>query len=445
MDRSSPRHVLQAVVREMFRRMPGTRPFVVGALDGVYRVALFPFRRPRSAGVAAQPPELVRRTDAYNEAAERYFASFADPEFLLNKPFSEPYSLSKHLIDAGVLIDGMRLRPGDLVAEIGAGSCWLSHLINRFGCATVAIDVSPTALALGRTLFERDPRTNWALQPRFLPYDGRTLPLPDGSCDRIVINDAFHHIPNQQELLLEMYRALRPDGVVAMSEPGYGHGSAERSIAEATTTGVLENELVLEDVAALARECGFTAVNVIVASPFVRREIPARDLGRFMGGKGFTKYWQELCAGLEAHHYILCHKGDPEPTTARPGRLAASIQIGAGAAARAARGQPFQVRARILNAGDTRWLSGEASGRGWTRIGAHLYEGTEPRKLADFDWYRADLPRDVPPGRDVTLDLRLPPLAETGTYQIVVDLVIEGTAWFADRGSRPATLRLTVE
>ena len=37
------------------------------------------------------------------------------------------------LIDTGVLIEALRLRPGDVVAEIGAGSCWLSHMLNRHG------------------------------------------------------------------------------------------------------------------------------------------------------------------------------------------------------------------------------------------------------------------------------------------------------------------------
>jgi ubiquinone/menaquinone biosynthesis C-methylase UbiE len=60
----------------------------------------------------------------------------------------------------------------------------------------------------------------------FLPYDGQTLPVADASVDRIVLYDAFHHIPNQERLLREMRRVLRPDGIVAMSEPGRGHSTS---------------------------------------------------------------------------------------------------------------------------------------------------------------------------------------------------------------------------
>lgn len=185
---------------------------------------MLPFRRVRVDGTPTENAQLTARTDAYNQAAERYFQEFRTPSFLLDKPFSEPTALPKHLIDAGVLISGLRVAPGDVVLE------------------------------LGRRLFEADARTKWDLAPQFLVYDGHRLPVDDASCDGIVINDAFHHVPNQRELLTEMCRVLRPDGIVAMSEPGHGHAASEHSLNEATNWGVLENELVLEDVAAAGSE-----------------------------------------------------------------------------------------------------------------------------------------------------------------------------------------------
>jgi len=418
----------------VFHRWPAAQRTGLAALDLVYRVALLPFRRARVPGRAVEASRLVANTAAYNDAAERYFAGFADPSFLLDKPFSETPLAAKHLIDAGVLIDAMRLRPGDVVAEIGAGSCWLSHMLNRFGCQTIAVDVSSTAIALGRQLFERDSRTNWSLAPAFLAYDGCRLPIDDGACDRVVINDAFHHIPNQRELLTEMHRVLRADGVVAMSEPGYGHGAAEHSVAEAES-GVLENELILEDVAALAEAAGFREVTVMVASPLVRREIPARDLGAFMGGKQFAEYWKALCSGLEQHHYIVLHKGSSEPTTARPARLTAHIEI--------VQASREQVTLRVTNIGDTRWLASNAQSRGWTRVGAHLYRAGPPRELLDFDWHRLNLPHDIGPGEQVTLESDLPVLT-AGEYLVAFDVVVEGLTWLADRGSAPATVPLRV-
>ena len=66
-----------------------------------------------------------------------------------------------------------------------------------------------------------------------------------------------------------MLRLLAADGIVAMSEPGEGHGVAATSLTESANTGVLENELVIEDVATLAEAVGFTAANVLATSPMV--------------------------------------------------------------------------------------------------------------------------------------------------------------------------------
>jgi SAM-dependent methyltransferase len=443
-----PSRVIQTRLREAFGRFPVLRRVALRVLEPAYRVALFPFRRAQGRGEPTEQATLVDQTEDYNLAAERYFVEFENPEFLLGKPFSEPSLFSKHLIDVGVLVDGARLQPGDTVVEIGAGSGWLSHFLNRFGCRTIAVDISPTALDFGRTLFERDPQTNWSLDPQFLAYDGHTIPLADAVCDRIIVSDAFHHIPNQRELLQEMHRLLRPDGVVAMSEPGRGHGTAPISVAETEQTGVLENELVIEDVASLAESVGFTAVTLLAASPTIRHEFPARDLGRFMGGKGFARYWKALCSGLDRHHYIVMYKGRTQPTTERPAELNPRIQVLAGPATVSARvGAGIPVVVSVANLGDTVWLHrgvGDPA-RGWTRLGGHLFEVGATRRLVDHDWCRESLAVDIGPGDSRVLRFDLPPLDRAGQFLVEFDLVIEGALWFASGGTCTAVLRIDVE
>ncbi len=111
------------LARRVLRRWPGVERRALAALDVGVQVALLPFRRPALRGRASEPPGLLDRTDAYNRAAERYFAEFEDTSFLIGKPFSDLAEAPKHLIDAGVLIRALRLRRGDTVVELGAGSC----------------------------------------------------------------------------------------------------------------------------------------------------------------------------------------------------------------------------------------------------------------------------------------------------------------------------------
>jgi SAM-dependent methyltransferase len=438
------RTALHRAVRRIFHQSPAIEAAALGLLDAWCQLALLPFRRARRSGQVSEEAALVTATDRYNRAAEQYFATIGDSSFLLAKPFSEPAALPKHLIDAGVLLSALRVAPRDVVMEIGAGSCWLSHMLNRYGCKTISVDVSPTALALGRRLFESDSRTNWQLHPEFLSYDGHRLPVEDASCDGIVINDAFHHVPNQRELLIEMHRVLRSHGIVAMSEPGRGHGATAQSVREASDSGVLENELVLEDVAALARDCGFASVQVVLASPFAHAAIDAGELGAFMGGKGFARYWKAYCAALEQHHYITCAKTALGYTTRRPSRLSAQIRADDTSIRAARAGEPFTTELIITNTGDTTWLGGNTPRNGWTRVGAHLYRDDSTQTLVDFDWWRQPLPDDVAPGATVTLRAEMPPLRAAGTYMVSIDLVIEQVAWFTDFGGEPATLRIEV-
>ena len=441
--------MIRSLLVAVFGRFPELRQAAWAAWEPFLRFALLPFRRPSSPGRAVENADVVARTAEYNQAAERYYAEYSDPEFLLTKPYSDSAQFARYLVDVGVLIAGARIQPGDTVLEIGAGSCWLSHMLNRYGCRTISVDISPAALALGRRLFERDAWTNWALEPRFLAYDGRRLPIEDGSCDRVLLYDAFHHIPNQRELLAEMHRVLAPDGIAAMAEPGQGHAESLTSITETADWGVLENELVVEDVAALAEAAGFGAVNVLAEGPTRRFELPARGIRAFQGGgAGFSRFWGDLCCELRGHHYLLLHKSGSTPTTVRPGRLGAELRLVRSAAPALSRGEPLHVVLRVRNTGDTRWLHrGDGEPRaGWTRLGAHLHEAGEPLgAVIDFDWFRAALDRDVEPRKSFTVRLALPGIDRPGRYDVLFDLVIEGVTWFAARSaSNPPRLRVTV-
>lgn len=167
------RELLRGIVRPAFRHTPALRRAGLTAIDVLLAPVLFFFTLRHSVAPAVAPDKSDADVDTFNRAAEDYFAKLGPDRHLLRKPFSEPESLSRRLIDVGVLIDGMRLTPGMTVLELGAGSCWVSHFLNRMGCRTIAVDVSPSALLLGRALFEHDTDTNWTLQPLFLSYDGR--------------------------------------------------------------------------------------------------------------------------------------------------------------------------------------------------------------------------------------------------------------------------------
>lgn len=430
--------------------LPGAKPAARAVAEKLFewmvRMRLPPLAMPSAApiGDADAAPEAVR---AYNEAAERYFAEHRNREFVLGKPWSDPGNLPRYLFNLGILTHRLQLAPGDTVLELGCGSAWVSHFLNLLGCHTVAIDVAPSAVELGRQLFERSRHTRWELEPAFLAYDGETLPLADESCDAIVLHDAFHHIPNPKRVLAELARVLRTGGMVAMSEPGRDHAGSALSRRETDETGVLENNVLVEELGRLALSVGFTRVAAVPLSLDGTPEVPAEGYVAFLRGEKLLDFWARLIPGLAGEAHVLLYKGDRIPTTRRPKELEARLELVGGPSATTLRpGDRLPLRVRLENRGDTLWLARPpaAGHRGWTRLGAHLYGGGSRRPL-DFDWLRRDLPADLAPGDAVELALALPALDRPGDYRVVLDLVAEEVTWFEVVGSPVLELTLRVE
>ena len=349
----------------------------------------------------------------------------------------------QRLFDIGVLIHWLRLSPGEMVLDFGAGSCWLSMFLHRFGCRTVAVDISRTVLELGRRIFERDPATDWNLCPEFIPYDGHSLALDDESVDKIIIYDAFHHIPNQEEILRELSRVLKKTGIMAMCEPGRFHATTGSSFRNTTETGILENSIIVEDIADRAKACGFKYVTVVPISLQKSIEVPARELNAFLAGKKFADYWLRLRDSLIDMDYILFFKETYVPDTRRPGRLEAIFSRLQGLDEILVRpGERTRLRLLVNNVGDTCWLSWTPDSIGKTQLGAHLYRKDSEGAALDFEWYRLELVHDVAPGGGIILDVELPPLQEED--RILFDMVSEQIAWFHEFGSKPLELYLRV-
>ncbi len=385
--------------------------------------------------------ELLERTDELNRAAERYFRDAADTGFLRRKPFSSP-EYARQLFNLGVLFHWGRVSPGDTVADFGAGSCWVAHFLNLYGCRTIAVDVSPTALELGEQLFREHPWTRWDLDPRFIAYDGYSIPLEDSACDRVIIHDAFHHVPNQEGILRELARITRDGGIVAMCEPGRMHSCTEESRHEVETTGVLENDIVVEELARLARDCGFRDVNVVPLSLGGASEVAAENVPAFLTGRGLMSYWSHHAQALLGNHFILLYKGAFRPTSRQPGGLRAGIELLGDRRMETTPGAPVAVPVRVVNEGEARWLDESGGVPGATRLGAHLNDSDGA--VVDYDWYRLALPGEIAPGQREELTLELIAPAEPGRYTVEIDLVAEGVAWFAQNGSPTATLTLDV-
>src|SRR5205823_2678636 len=129
------------------------------------------------------------------------FQGLTNLDYHLAKPFAAVDEAPALLISFMQVLLGLKLAPEMVVLDFGAGSCWSSRYLTQLGLEVIAMDASASALEIGRQLYARNPVFGEKPPPRFLAFDGRRFELPDESVDRIVCYDAFHHVPNPEEVL----------------------------------------------------------------------------------------------------------------------------------------------------------------------------------------------------------------------------------------------------
>ena len=113
------------------------------------------------------------------------------------------------------VLDELQVRPGDTVADVGAGRGYFSfHLAGRVGSRgkVYAVDVDHTSLEeLRRRATERKVAN---IETVVSEHDEPKLP-PE-QLDRILIVNSYHEFRNYQAMLGALLRALKPGGRMAI-------------------------------------------------------------------------------------------------------------------------------------------------------------------------------------------------------------------------------------
>jgi len=151
---------------------------------------------PASPQAAATPQEMHHRHDD----PMAYIASLEDPK-------RDAYQKPDEVMAA------LALRPGEVVADIGAGSGYFTLRFARAVGATgrvYAVDISPDMIRyLNRRL--RDAHVTNVSTVLADPDDPL---LGDASVDRFVIVDTWHHVEDQAKYLRLLKKMLKPGGQV---------------------------------------------------------------------------------------------------------------------------------------------------------------------------------------------------------------------------------------
>jgi ubiquinone/menaquinone biosynthesis C-methylase UbiE len=111
-----------------------------------------------------------------------------------------PDSLKDEIVLKAYLLPGMQ------VADIGAGSGFLSGLLVGKAGLVHLVDSSEEMLAQVKKNLSANSNTQFHLA------EGREIPLPDHSQDAVFANMYLHHAPDPFAAIIEMTRILKPGG-----------------------------------------------------------------------------------------------------------------------------------------------------------------------------------------------------------------------------------------
>jgi ubiquinone/menaquinone biosynthesis C-methylase UbiE len=380
--------------------------------------------------------QLLRGTsiEEFNRLAEEYFARENDWTYYLAKPFGSIDEAPQLLINLAVTLQGMALFRGASVLEFGAGTCWASRYLTQLGCRVTAVDVSPTALAIGQELYRRQPVSGEQPEPRFLLWDGTKLDLPDQCVDRVMCLDALHHVPNPREVIFELGRVLKDGGIAGFAEPGPNHSQSPQSQYEMRTFKVIENDIDIPAIWRHAQEAGFTDLKLAIFNvPPVHLSL--HEFEDFLkGGPSTVDYARAVSDYMQNQRTFFLYKGTPElPDSRFRDALHALINVSP-ALVEANADEPFKIHATVTNDSKSVWLPRNA-GPGAVLLGCHVYDKNGDLYHHSFHW-EALTPdeRKIFPGETVNVEVNVPPLPK-GEYVLEFDMVSNDVSWFSRVGS----------
>lgn len=177
------------------------------------------------------------------------------------------------------------IQPGMTALELGCGAGWLTLAMAQRGATATGIDISARALDIARDYYD-SIRESVSGAVTYDVADLNALALPADHYDVIAVKGTLHHLLRMEHVIDEMQRALKPGGLLWVSDSD-GEEAMETVLVASALMFVLPTAISYRDKFAGLVRFGSNAPSRIKAS------IEAEGLSPFEGA-GREHDWVRL-------------------------------------------------------------------------------------------------------------------------------------------------------
>jgi 2-polyprenyl-3-methyl-5-hydroxy-6-metoxy-1,4-benzoquinol methylase len=371
----------------------------------------------------------VYNEEEHNQKAEDYFATIADTSYLITKPFYTTVGTPSLLGNFAALIEASELFMRCEVLDFATGSGWTARHVAQMGCNVTGVDISKSAISIANSATKTFPLVGNAGTLNFDATTTLTESKFENFFDRIIIMDAYHHLPNPQETLKLFFNILKPGGILAMSEPGRHHSKTAPAQAEMRQYGVLERDFIVEEVENDAKVAGFVNVECGYFSP-IPIFVGVSDYANI-----FSAHQNNVSKSLENymtnHNILRMRKPGREILDSRRGSsLSYEIKY---------KKKSTYLEVEVKNTGEAIWLpSGLEVGA--VNIGVSLVNADNLISVIGIKFVELSLD-SVKPKQTRVIQIPIVELESLGS-KFEIDVVVNGVIWVSNLGSRPLRIEI---
>ena len=151
------------------------------------------------------------------------------------KAMSFTYKFRDFFLPRKNILKEVRVKPGFSVLDYGCGSgsyiIPLAELVSKSG-KIYALDIHPLAIQRVQSIASKKQLRN----VKTICSNCKTG-LPDSSIDVALLYDTFHDLSNPNEVLKELHRVLKPNGILSFSDH---HMEGNEIVAKITNRGLFK-------------------------------------------------------------------------------------------------------------------------------------------------------------------------------------------------------------